>query len=190
MAELSIEALGISREEIIDRIVDRLAEKLLHEHVYGPEGEDYERPAPLARAIHDQVVAKMAEAVEKIAAKNILPNVETYVENLCLQETNKWGEKTGKKMTFVEYLVQRAEAWIIEPVDYQGKPKGTDSFSWRAQGTRIGHMIHEHLDHQIRTAISQALSDLNKSVAKGLHETVRMQLNDVLGKLKVEVKTR
>lgn len=188
MAELSIEALGISREEIVDRLVDRLAEQVLREHVAGDDLESetpFDRPprkSPLLNVIERRVMAKIDQAIDDIAARNVLPNVASYVESLCLQETNKWGEKIGKPIGFVEYLVKRAEAWITEPVDYQGKPK--------ARGTRISHMIHEHLDYQIQTAIKQALADLNSSVAKGLHETVRLQLNEVLGKLKVEVKTR
>lgn len=191
MAELTLEALGLSRDEIIDRMVDRLAEKMLRENVMDDDGDLVDvSHSPFAQAVHGRVMAKIDQAVEEIAARNVLPNVASYVENLSMQETNKWGEKTGQKLTFTEYLVKRAEAWITEPVDYQGKPKGTDSFSWRARGTRISHMIHEHLDYQIQTAIKQALAELNSKVAKGLHETVRIQLSEVLEKLKVEVKTR
>lgn len=191
MTELTLEALGLSRDEIIDRMVDRLTEKMLRESVMDGSGDLVDVGySPFAQVIHDRVMAKIDQAVEDIAARNVLPNVASYVEKLTMQETNKWGEKTGQKLTFTEYLVKRAEAWITEPVDYQGKPKGTDSYSWRVHGTRIGHMIHEHLDHQIQTAIKQALTELNSRVAKGLHETVRVQLAEVLEKLKVEVKTR
>lgn len=191
MAELTLEALGLSRDEIIDRMVDRLAERMLRENVMDDDGDLVDVGySPFAQAVHDRVMAKINQAVEDIAARNVLPNVASYVENLSMQETNKWGEKTGQKLTFTEYLVKRAETWITEPVDYQGKPKGTDSFSWRAHGTRIAHMIHEHLDYQIQTAIKQALAELNSKVAKGLHETVRIQLSEVLEKLKIEVKTR
>lgn len=196
MAELSIEALGISRDEIVERLVDRLAEQVLRLHIVADDldGETpFDHPphkASLMHVIEQRVVEKIDQAIDDIAARNVLPDVASYVETLCLQETNKWGEKIGKPVSFVEYLVKRAEAWITEQVDYQGKPKGTDSFSWRAHGTRISHMIHEHLDYQIRQAIQQALADLNKSVARGLHETVKLQLADVLNKLTVEVKSR
>lgn len=187
MAEVSLEMLGISTEDIIDRIVDRIADKAMQDwSVASATGQPH---MGFAQLLEKRVIERANTAIEDIAARHVLPNVASYVETLCLQETNKWGEPAGRKLTFVEYLVERAEAWIKEPVDYQGKPKGTDSYSWRAQGTRIGHMIHEHLDYQIQTAIKQALADLNKSVAKGLHETVRIQLNEVLTKLKVEVKT-
>jgi hypothetical protein len=187
MAELSFEILGIEREELIDRVVEKIADRALQDWSVSSDGG--RACKSFAALIEDRVVDATNRAIEEIAARNVLPNVASYVENLCLQETNKWGEKTGKKQTFVEYLVARAETWITEPVDYQGKPKGTDSFSWHARGTRIAHMIHEHLDLNIRLAIKGALEDLNNSVAKGVRDTVMIQIREVLNRLKVKVDT-
>ena len=53
-------------------------------------------------------------------------HVTAYVESFCLTETNKWGKKTGKSMTFTEYLVQRAELYLTEKVDLRGKAKGEE----------------------------------------------------------------
>ena len=51
-------------------------------------------------------------------------------------------------------------------------------------------MIHKHLHFEIEKAMKDAFSKLNSAVAKGLHETVRIQLNEVLKNLRVDVKTK
>jgi hypothetical protein len=186
MAELTLEALGIPIEEIIERVVERIAEKAMQD--WSAAGATGRPHVSFAQLIEERVIDRANDAIDHIAAENVLPNITSYVENLCLQETNKWGEATGRKMTFTEYLVERAEKWITEPVNYQGKSKGEDSFSWRPYGTRISYLIHEHLDSQIGTAIKEALKDLNSSVAKGLRDAVMIQIREVLDRLKVEVK--
>lgn len=111
------------------------------------------------------------------------------VENMVLTETNRWGEKTGKSVTFKEYLVQRAEAYMQEEVNYEGKPRGTDSFSWSARSTRVAYMIHKHLHYEIEAAMKTALANVNSAVTKGLHEATKIAINEVTSKLKVDVKT-
>lgn len=177
MNEITLESLGLTRDDICDRVVDRLCGEL-------GSYEDFE----------GQVQGKVREAVDaavsKMADEHILPNVHQYLENLCLQETNRWGEAKGKPVTFIEYLVQRAEAWMTEKVDYQGKAKTErDSYSWRENGTRVEFMIHEHLQYSISTAMKQALADANKTIVGGLQEAVKVKLNEIARKLKVEVKT-
>ena len=43
-----------------------------------------------------------------------------------------------------------------EEVDYNGKPKGTDSFSWRPRSTRVAYMVDEHLHYSIERAMKDA----------------------------------
>lgn len=187
---ITLESLGLDRDEITNRIIDRIVDRALNGYDYDEDGEEISTgPSKFLAAVQARVKERVDRAVEEIAAKHVLPNVATYLESLCLQETNRWGEKIGRPVTFIEYIVGRAEAYMTEQVDYSGKPKGTDSFGWAARSTRVAYMIHQHLHHQIETAMKSALAQLNSSVAKGLHETVRIQINEVLAKLKVEVKT-
>lgn len=193
MSAITIESLGLSKDELANRIVDAAVFQMLNhaELVVDEDGEEYtdHRPTKLGLALQDRIKRKIDEAVDEIAAKNVLPNVASYVENLTLQETNKWGEAKGQKLTFVEYLVQRAEAYIQEPVNYEGKSKDeAGGYGWSKSQTRVAHLIHKHLHYQIETAMKTALADLNKSVALGLHETVRVKLNEALTKLSTEVK--
>lgn len=191
MTAITIEALGLSRDELAERILDKAVSEMLSMQTYDEDGEPFgSKNTAFANALQAKIKQRIDTAIDEIAAKNVLPNVGAYVESLVLQETTKWGAKVGQPVTFIEYLVQRAEAYMTEHVNYEGRSKSeAGGYSWSASQTRVAHMIHKHLHYEIESAMKQALADVNKSVAKGLHETVRISLNEAAAKLKVEVKS-
>lgn len=187
-----VEALGISREQIIDRVIETCSDRLLSR--LGVADEDgqvsYPSDSPLFADLKKLFQARVDSAISQIVDAHILPNVKQYIENVTLQATNKWGEKTGRPTTFVEYLVQRAETYLTEQVDFNGKSKGQDSYgSWNGTQTRITHMVHEHLHYSIDQAMKDAVKSGMTVVAKGIQETVKLKLAEVAQKLQVEVKT-
>lgn len=188
MIELSLENLGLTQEDLATKLVDRIAENLLTGLKYDEDGGEWRSDSPFAKKLDKLIKDRLDTIVNDMANKHVLPVVTSLVENLVLQATNKWGENRGAPVTFKEYLVQRAEAWMTEQVDYQGKAKGTDGYRGNARGTRVSFMIHQHLDYEIQTAMKAAFATSNASIAKGLHEAVRIALNEVLTKLTVEVK--
>jgi hypothetical protein len=187
---LDIEALGFTKEELRQRVIDTIASNLLNELVSEPGGEEDYKQTKLAKQLKAAVMQRTDEAVAALADKYVIPNATQYLENLCLQETNKWGEKTQKKLTFIEYLVKRAEAYLTEEVSYDGKVKGQDGYQWRASGTRISYLIHSHLQYSIETAMKAALSDANKTIVGGLEQAVKIKLAEIAAQLKVDVKTK
>lgn len=193
MTAITIEALGLSRDELIERIVDRAAENLtthLVEHK-NEDGDDesYAASTTWHNMMREKVTEKVNQAIEQIALHNVLPNVAAYVENTCLQETNKWGEKTGKPVTFTEYLVQRAESYLSEKVNYEGKSKEEtrDGYGFQSTQTRITHLVHKHLHYSIESATKEAVQTVQNSIAEGLAETVKIKLAEFSKGLKVAV---
>lgn len=183
--------LGLSSEELLERVINRCAEQVLARAGYDEDGYKDEAPTAFANQLKDLVAKRVDAAIDDIATRHVLPNVTTYLEKLELQETNKWGEKRGSSVTFLEYLVQRAEHWMTEEVNYEGKgKKEADSYNWRGTQTRIAHMLHQHLHYTIENVIKEALKNAHSSIASGLSETVKLKLEEVSKQLKVEVKTR
>lgn len=187
--EITLEALGLDQEKLAEKLVDRLAKNMLESIHYDADGDEWFGTSPFAKKLNDMITARLNAIVLELGDKHVLPRVEAMVEGLVLQQTNQWGEKVGKPVTFIEYLTQRAEAYMQEMVDYQGKPKGTDSFSWSGRSTRVAYMIDKHLHYSIERAMQGALADVNNSVAKGLEEATKIAINEVTSKLKVTVKT-
>lgn len=181
--------LGMSEEKIIEKVVGQIADQML----YGKVGDlDYDEvecggTTKFRDAVDTLIKKRIDDAVEAVAAKHTLPNLTDYLESLCLQKTNQWGEKKGESITFIEYLAQRADAYMREPVSYDGKTKGQDSFQWRQYGTRVEYMIDKHLQHSISTAMKTALENANKSIAEGLKEAVNAKINQIAVQLETKV---
>jgi len=163
-------------------IIDATVTRLLAGHEdadYSNYMTDYERA--MKKAI-DEKIAAMFE-------QHVAPIVSKQVDEICLQSTNAWGEKTGKPVTFIEYLTARADAYMREKVNYCGKSQTEDTYGWREHSTRISYLIHEHLSWSIRKAMEQALGTVNSSVRKGLEEAVKIALAGITVTVNTEVKT-
>jgi len=187
MNALTIESLGISKDDIAERVVDRVVDQLLHNL---DDTDEDGTPTGARSQFQDQMRARIKEkidsAVDEVAAKHILPNITAYLESLVMQETNAWGEKKGAPVTFIEYLTQRAEVFMVEPVDHEGKSKRENTWgSWSQKGTRVAWMMDKHLQYSIEHAMKAALANANSQIAGGIAETVKLKLNEVVAGLKV-----
>lgn len=189
--QITLESLGLTQDDIQERVIERLCEQVLSGKGWDEDGNEFYQDSKFKQQLDERIKKQVEENINAIAAKHVLPNVAQFVENLTLQETNKWGEKKGEKVTFVEYLVQRAEAYIQEQVDYDGKGKGEkDSYNWSARTTRIAYLVHQHLHYHIETAMKQALATANGAIVGGLEAAVKAALQQALAGLKVGVQTK
>lgn len=189
MNAISLESLGITKADLENRIVKKAVEDLLTGVDFDEDGDEWRTRSPIAKKIDALVKQRIDETITKLADTHILPNVASFVENLTLKATNRWGESTGTKLTFIEYLTQQADAYMREEVNYEGKPKGTDSYSWTGRTTRVAFMVDKHLHYSIEKAMQNALATANASIVGGLKGAVDKALAEVTQKLKVEVKT-
>lgn len=188
----TLEALGITPAELIDRIVAKATEELLTNEAYDEDGDPAGRRATdIARRVEKNIQAHVDAKIQALADQHVLPNVSAYIEGLTLQETNRWGERTGQKLTFIEYLVQRADAYMREEVNYEGRSKAESSgCSWNKSGTRVAFMVNKHLHYSIETAMKQALTHANSTISKGLEEAVKIALANATAGLKVSVENK
>lgn len=196
MSGITIESLGITEEELQQRVVERIAGLAMTKIVEGYDYDDeqvfrYDGASALSKDLDKLIKEKIDAKVNEIADAHVLPGVESMVENLTLQETNRWGEKVGEPVTFIEYLIHRAENYMTEKVDYNGKSKSeAGSYSWSGTQTRVSHLVEKHLHYSIENAMKAAVKNANDVIVKGLNETVKIKLKEVADGLKVNVKTR
>ncbi len=184
-----LESLGFTKEELQQRVIDQLCGQVMSGKGFDEDGNEYSDDSEFARKLKVSVQNHINKTVEAIAEKHILPRITEFIENLTLQQTNKWGEKTGQKLTFIEYLTKQAEVYMNETVDFSGKTKAEDSYNWRGTQTRLTYLVHQHLHYSIETAMKDALKIANSTIATGIQETVRLKLNEIGQKLQVTVKS-
>ncbi len=193
MSELTtaqLEALGISRDDIISKVIDRCVENILSTDYYeDDDGGKYRAKADVEKRITELCRKRVDEKVQQIADAHILPFVSERIEKLTLQKTNQWGEKAGAPVTFIEYLVARADTYLTEMVNYEGKSKDeVGSYSFSGTQSRITHMINKHLHYSIETAMKNAVQHVNTALSKGLQETVKAKIDEIVSSLKIQTK--
>jgi hypothetical protein len=184
---LNLESLGFTKDELQDRVIDQICEQVMTGRITEEDGE----PCPLFRnELEKKIKENINERIDMIANKYVLPDVGKYIEGLCLQKTNEWGEKKGGEFTFTEYLIQKANDYLKEEVDYNGKSKKeSGGYSWTGRQTRITHLVHNHMQYSIETAMKEAVKTANDSIANGIQEAVKIKLGEIVEKLKVNVNT-
>ncbi|WP_342049918.1 MULTISPECIES: hypothetical protein [unclassified Cupriavidus] len=190
---IDLQALGFTKEELQDRAVERIVEMVMTDRVYDPDRDyEVERHSQFREDLKKRVKQRIDQKIDELAQCFVLPNVAEYIENLTLQQTNQWGEKEGEPITFIEYLVKRAQAYMQEEVNHDGKAKAEcDHYSWHgAKQTRITFLIERHLHHSIETAMKDSLKVATGEIARGLHETTRIKLNEIAASMKVAVATK
>lgn len=181
MTKAELEQIGLTPEMVLDRLTEKMLER------YGdPDGMEHDFENRIEAAVKNQ----SDEQIAAIFDRSIIPTIKERIDGIVLQATNAWGEPKQPPLTLTEYMVQRIDAYIREPVNYQGKAKReTDGYSWSEKGTRITHLIHEHLQFHIEKAVEKALGEVNSSVRKGLQEAVNIALKSVSVKIDTKVQS-
>lgn len=188
---MDLESLGFTKKELQDRVVESVSRKVLESVGYDEEGDEVSTESKFLRTVEKRVKAHIDTSIQALAEKHILPNVAAYIENLTIQETNRWGEKAGTKVSFIEYLTQRADHYMREDVNYEGKTKTeANGYSWSRSQTRVAHMIDKHLHYSIESAMKDALANANSAIVGGIQETVKIKLAEVANGLKLTVKAK
>lgn len=106
--------IGLTQEELQDRVVNRIVGIVMYSHSADDEGREHVLESRFRQQIQDHATAAIDKAVTAIGDKFIVPAMKEFVETFTIQETNKWGDKIGQKLTFTEYLVKRAEEYSQE----------------------------------------------------------------------------
>jgi len=186
---VTVDDLGFTKEELQERIIEDVSRQILRSWATDEDGDPIVSESPLAQELRKQCAVMVEKHVGEFCERHVLPRIKNLTEYVTLQETNKWGEKKGAPMTFKEYLVHRAENYLTEKVNWDGKTKNAASFGWTGVQNRLTFLINKHLHHHIEQAIKTMLAEGNKVLTKGIEETVRLKLKEIERALTVTVKT-
>jgi len=184
---MNLQEIGFTQEELQERVIDRICDRLMLAEYQDEDGEPFIRSSTFQDKLNTKIRERIDASIAALAERHVLPNATEYIEKLTLQQTNKWGEKTGQPVTFIEYLTQRGEAYLTEEVSFEGKAKGQDSYNWRGAQTRLTYLVNNHIQYSIETAMKEAAKSAYGALGSALAETAKIQLRKIAENLKVGV---
>jgi hypothetical protein len=195
MTNIDLSALGLTPEILREQIITRAVDRIVTISLNGPGDdldEDNEYAAVdlpnVATLVQKQVAAHVEKITSRIGDEIVAPKVESLIETLTFTKTSQWGEPKAEPKTWREMLVEKAEGYLSEPVNYDGETKSQGSHNWRHHTTRVAHLVEKHIQYEIDKAIKAALADANSKIAGGILGAVRLSLQEALGKLSVTTK--
>jgi hypothetical protein len=191
---IDLSAIGFTQEELQERVIETLCTSLLSGFGQDPEtGDLYTKGNNLKHALDKEIQARVDQRVSEIGAGHVYPAVAAKIETLCLQKTSEWGEPQGEKLSFTEYLIKRAEQYLSEEVDGDGRTAAEcrqRGNSFYKRGPRLVTMIDKHLQTSIEAAMKTALADANSVIIGGIAKAAKESLNSLAANLKFAVQTK
>ena len=185
----TLEALGVSAENLAERIIDQAVNALLYSTGFNPDTEEevtYENK--FKKAIEAKIQQTVDAKITAIADVHILPRVGELIESANMVQTNKWGEAKSAPMSFKEYIAHRADAYMCEAVDINGKSKTEgDSYNWRSCGPRLTVLMRNYIRDSMETAAKSAVNDINKVIAKNIEKASKDAIAATVANLKVSI---
>lgn len=188
---IDIASLGITNEELQQRLIDRLVEHFTTTTWMDEDGEPSNRgKSEVAKRIEDAVVGHVNRAVEKIAAETVGNPIESYLAGMTIKTTNSYGEPKGPTVTFVEYLAKQAGEYLNTQVDKDGKPKASqDSYSWKPESTRAMWLVNRSMQSHIVTVMNECLTGHNQKIGEAIADSVRLAIDGVRTNFKITTAT-
>lgn len=187
---ITLESLGLSVEQMQERLIDALIDRFLTSQVSDEDGEPVAVVSQFQRAIREAILNRVDESVERLIAPALEGSITSYIDNFKIVHTNGYGEVKREPETITEYVVRRASEYLSEGVDYQGqtlaekRKAGRDAYGHKDQTTRAAFLIDKRMNEEIEKAMKEALSEANTAIVGGLKTAVVHELNKINAKLK------
>lgn len=186
----TLEALGISPEDLGNRIVEQCVEALLNSTGFNPDTEEETRyESRFKREIEARIQKAVDEKIAALAAVHLIPRVGEMIEKADMRKTNTYGEPKSPPMSFKEYIAHRAEEYMSENVNYHGKSKAEENndYNWRSEGPRLTVLMRNYIRETLEKHAKAAVTDVNKVIAKNIETAARDAITAAAAALKVSV---
>jgi len=186
----TLEALGINAEDLTERIVDQTVEALLNSSGYDPENDTETRyESRFKKEIEKRVLEATNKKIAELAEIHVVPRVGEMIEQANMSKTNSYGEPKSEPMTFKEFIAKRAEVYMSESVDSNGKSKGelSDTYNWRDAGPRLTVLMKIYIQQTMEAAAKTAVNDVNKVIAENIKKAAVQAITQTVAAIKVSV---
>lgn len=190
----TLESLGISTEDLGDRIVEQAVDALLSARGFDQEtGEETRYVSKFQKEVDARIQKAVDQKIAALAAEHLVPRVGELIERANMVKTNKWGEPKSDPMTFKEYLAYRAERYMTDDVDHLGNSKADlelrneSTYNWRPAGQRLTVLLKLHIKESMEKAAKAAVTDVNKALAVSMEKAAKDAIAAVLSAAKVSI---
>ena len=193
MNPFDLKSIGITEEELQQRVVDTITNRMLSSTAFDyDESRSFSTASPIFRKIQDSIKSAIDSKFDLLFDSQIRPLVDTEIDSLVIQKTNEWGEKKGEPVTFLEYLIEQAEKYINEPVDSRGRTRSQcaashDSFNSVRGSTRLANAVDQKIALHLEQCVTAVMRDATDKVGAAMQDVLKNALDTAKEKIKVKI---
>lgn len=188
MPTLTCEDFGLTQEQMLERLIDTMADRLFGEAIDRDlDDEEYQvsNRQQVITALNTRIKEEIDKQVNAIFDQHILGKIDELLTKLVIPQTNKYGEPKREPLTLIEYITEKSEAWLEEPVNWKGKSKKEEAYSWSKDTTRLMYAVNKNLED----VLNRVVNDGAKEVQGAFAEQVKNAVADAVTRLTLSVKT-
>lgn len=184
----TLEALGINKDDLFERIVEQAVGSLLSASGYDPDSDQEVRyESRFKREIEKRIQKAVDDKIAALAEVHLIPRVGELIESTNMQKTNGYGEPKGAPMTFIEYIASRAEAYMTEDVDFNGKTRSEDSYNWKSAGQRLQVLMRSYIRDTLERHAKEAVKGVNQVLVAGVEKAAKDAIASAAAAVKISV---
>ncbi len=164
---LALEELGITKEDLIDRVIERLIERLDTEDEFFTTLSDRARDLvheTLSNKINAAVDARLGDEMTTILAEKIVP-------------VNAWGERAGEETTLMDAFRSKAREFWDVSVDKDGKPTRWGGIP------RHEHIMQKVLKDEFAKAVRDNATEIVTAFKAAVKGNISSMVNEHIEKL-------
>lgn len=192
--DFSCEQLGITKEEMQERIVQAIATTLITSRetmwTEWDEEEEGDVPTSFGKKMQEHIEKTLQERLDLMFAQFVKPGLHDVIDKMTFQESNRWGEPRKEAETFKEFFARVMEEHLKEDVDSKGQTRAGAKRSGRTfykEGTRLEVAIGHYLNSHVRDAVNGIVAEGDKQMSILLKDLITETMVTAAKKLTVTI---
>lgn len=161
-----LKELGISKEDVLKKVGDKLSE----------DAKGWLIESEISAAIHKAYKEKLDEVTEKL-----LPTIEKIIINLEFDDTSIFGELKGPSKTFLEFISSKVDEILNEKVTVNNA--GQEDRHGYNSIKRIDFLFKKQMQEQIQLDAKLNMEEIANIKLPVIAEALTRTMNDTLAKL-------
>ena len=178
-----LDQVGITKDELIDRIVDKALGITAD---YKQTGEESWENIPLSSVVDKKIEQAMNNLIDKMKEQiqsridNIMSQKIEEVFTIPFQRTDRWGKSIGEPTTIRDMIFDDANSYWTTKVDRDGKP---DNSSYGTELTeRAIFYARKVMTEVYDKELTKTVRDMAEDMKKKIPATIAKEISDAVVK--------
>lgn len=174
-----LEQVGITKEELIERIVNKALGITAD---YKQTGEETWEEVPFSSVVDKKItdaIKNMMDAIKPMIENRVIKIMDEEIGkvfNSPFQRVDSWGKAIGEPVSIRDIIAEQSKKYWETPVDSTGKPSNSYNSSFPRSEYYANKVMKEYYDKELIGAVKEMADNLSAmipdTIGDEIHKTV------------------